>query len=179
MNEQELLKQISKLPREVRPENDPWLQISRRLDEEDGSAGRTASRVMRAVAAIAVVSVTAAVLFNAPWRAPAGAPEPSGSLAGIPFAQPLFASSEAEYRAAFKEFITVGESRPALPPPAVVTIESGWAEMRQAEQALATALAGNPDNPFLNERMLELRSRQLSFLRQLAVIDHSNRRMTI
>jgi hypothetical protein len=48
----------------------------------------------------------------------------------------------------------------------------------QAERALQSALDEHPGDRFLNQKMLELRSRQLGFLRQLAGLDHSNRRLT-
>jgi hypothetical protein len=55
----------------------------------------------------------------------------------------------------------------------------GWTDLRVTETALAVALEENPDDQFLNERMLELRARQLSFLKQLITLDRNNRRMTI
>lgn len=184
MNEKELLKQISNLPRKIQPDNDPWLNISSRLDELDRQAEpvrRFRAWPLSAVAAIAVAAVAAVLFFDNKMHAPAQpviedvAQEPVGAPA-----QPRFmTTSEVEYLAAFREFIPVGESRNDLPVKAVETIESGWADMLQAENALSTALSQNPDNPFLNQKMLELRARQLSFLRQLAVLDHSNRRLTI
>ena len=91
----------------------------------------------------------------------------------------VLAASEAEYQAAFREFITVGQAHERIPTMTVEKIETGWADLRQVETALADALARNPDDAFLNSRMLELRARQLGFLRQLASLDHSNRRLTI
>ena len=91
----------------------------------------------------------------------------------------MLSGSEAEYQAAFREFIATGESRETLPPLAVEKIETGWADLQRVESALSDALAQNPNDPFLNRRMLELRERQLGFLRQLAALDHSNRRLTI
>ena len=184
MNEKELLKQIGELPRKIKPENDPWLNISSRLDELDRRAEparRFRAWPMSAVAAIAVAALATVLIFDNEKRVPTQrviedvVQEPAAAPA-----QPRFmTTSEVEYLAAFREFIPVGESRNDLPVKAVETIESGWADMLQAENALSTALSQNPDNPFLNQKMLELRARQLSFLRQLAVLDHSNRRLTI
>lgn len=184
MNEKELLKQLGKLPREIRPDNDPWLGISSRLDQLDRNAEsgfRFGAWPLRAVASIAVAALAAVIVFQNEPGAPAQpvnhnvAQETTANPA-----QPRFmVSSEVEYLVAFREFIPVGESRNQLPVKAVETIELGWADMLQAENALSTALSQNPDNPFLNQKMLELRARQLSFLRQLAVLDHSNRRLTI
>ena len=184
MNEKELLKQIGDLPRRIQPENDPWLSISARLDELDRQAqpaNRFRAWPLSAVAAIAVAAVAAVLIFNNGMQAPAQpvADELAREPAAVPARPRFLSTSEIEYLAAFREFIPVGESRNDLPMKAVETIESGWAEMLQAENALSTALSQNPDNPFLNQKMLELRARQLSFLRQLAVLDHSNRRIAI
>lgn len=175
MTERELLERIARLPRRVRPDNDPWPGIAARLDAADGIAAPVAAPPawsLRAAAALAVVAVALAVVFSAPDRSPRPAAE------GLAAAPPIIAASEAEYLAAFREFIPLGDARDALPVPAVESIENVWAAMRQAEQALQAALDEHPGNPFLNRRMLELRARQLGFLRQLAVLDHSNRRLS-
>jgi hypothetical protein len=36
-----------------------------------------------------------------------------------------------------------------------------------------------PNDPFLNDRLLQLRARQLGFLQRLATLDLNDRRMTI
>jgi hypothetical protein len=101
------------------------------------------------------------------------------SAAAVTGLRATLTASEAEYRAAFREFIPVGSARPSLSPQTVAVIESGWAEMRQTEAELAAALAMRPNDPFLNDRMLELRARQLGFLQRLATLDLDNRRKTI
>jgi hypothetical protein len=58
-------------------------------------------------------------------------------------------------------------------------IESDWAELTLTENFLVAALEENPGDRFLNDRMLELRARQLGFLKQLARLDKNSRRMTI
>lgn len=191
MNEQELLKRIAELPREIRPEGDPWEKISARLDDKTFapearpvSARRGSwlqSWPLRAVAALAVVAI-AAVLMTGPepvQQQPVVSQSTNAravSSAAIPV---VLAGSEAEYQAAFREFIAIGDSRNQIPVTTVEKIENGWADLLQVETALSDALAQNPNDPFLNKRMLELRARQLGFLRQLASLDHSNRRLTI
>ena len=184
MNEKELLKQIGNLPRKIQPENDPWLSISSRLDDLDRQvepAKRFRAWPMSAVAAVAIAAVAAVLVFDNKISGPAQPviEDVASEAVNTPVQPRFMAASEFEYLAAFREFIPVGESRNELPVKAVETIESGWADMLQAENALSTALSQNPDNPFLNQKMLELRARQLSFLRQLVVLDHSNRRLTI
>ena len=184
MNEKDLLKRIADLPREVEPGNDPWDRIAARLDEprtmHDSRASGSRARLLgwpaRAVAAVAVLSIALAFLGD-----PAQQAGDRMEQAAVPpvALTAVLAGSEAVYLAAFREYLTVGESRDALPALTVEKIETGWSELRQVESALADALAQNPNDPFLNRRMLELRSRQLGFLRQLASLDQSNRRLTI
>lgn len=171
--EQELLDRIARLPREIRPPRDPWLDIAARLDEPAVATGPAPGWALRAVAALAVVALALGVVFSGPDRRPAGT---DTRMAAAP---PVIVGSEAEYQAAFREFLPLGEARDALSAGTVATIENSWSALVQAEQALQAALDENPGDRFLNQKMLELRSRQLGFLRQLAVLDHSNRRLSI
>lgn len=192
MNENDLLKKLAELPKEIEPEHDPWAKIETRIggDEdrraipaaassEPPSGARHSRWPLRAVAALAVAAIAVALL-RGPQTAP---PVEQGLAAAEPPATLLMAGmmagSEAEYQAAFREFIAIGDSRDNMASAEVEKIESGWAHLLQVEHALADALAQNPDDPFLNRKMLDLRARQLGFLRQIASIDHSNRRMTI
>jgi hypothetical protein len=184
ISEKQLLARLAGLPREIPPTNDPWDRIASRLGQQ-GAPSRKAStaawwrsgRVVQAVAAVAVLGI-ALVLFRGPevGQLQPGAERAALGTPGIPAA---LAGSEAEYRAAFREFIPVGDAKPELSAMTVETIETSWADLRQVELELADALARDPADPFLNKRMLELRARQLGFLRQLAALDRSNRRLTI
>ncbi len=187
ISEKELLSRIADLPREIRPGRDPWPEISERISRSAsaGEPGKFRRGWMLGVAASAILAVSAALLFGPVWMGtrdvPAGSLDRAGGAAqaqtsGLPAA---LAVSEAEYLAAFREFIAVGESRESLPRQVIEKIETGWTDLLDVESALATALAKNPHDPFLNNRMLELRARQLGFLQQLATLDSSNRRMSI
>jgi hypothetical protein len=194
MGEQELLRRIAELPREIRPGRDPWPEISTRIALSGAPAARGArlprwslSRwsLMGAAASVALALVAGWLLVpegTAPPVAPGGPVEFADTgispetVAGL---RATFTASEAEYRAAFREFIPVGSARPSLSPQTVAVIETGWAEMRQTETELAAALAMRPNDPFLNDRMLQLRARQLGFLQRLATLDLDNRRKTI
>lgn len=191
MNEQELLKRIAELPREIPPRRDPWAKISARLDDPVGAADVPAvmerrgswlqSWPLRAVAAVAVVAIAVALMPGPePVQQQPVVSQPVNTTVVSPMAIPVvLAGSEAEYQAAFREFIAIGDSRNQISAATVEKIETGWADLLQVETALADALAQNPNDSFLNKRMLELRARQLGFLRQLASLDHSNRRLTI
>lgn len=193
MDERELLKRLDELPRELEPENDPWDRIAARLDQGQApKSSRSASRhgrfaMSRWVPAAVAATVVLAIVLNwapeTPTPIPADAPQPRQAAdAPVPGLAPItagLAGAEAEYFAAFREFKPLGESRDRLAAPTLDKIETGWSELQRVETALEQALAENPNDPFLNRRMLELRARQLGFLRQLAALDHSNWRLTI
>jgi len=172
LTEQELLNRITRLPRAVRPPRDPWLDIAARLDAPAADAAPQPGWALRAVAALAVAALALGVMFSGPDRT---APAPGAQSAAAPR---TIVGSEAEYLAAFREFIPLGEARDALSEDTVTNIENSWSALVQAERALQSALDEHPGDRFLNQKMLELRSRQLGFLRQLAGLDHSNRRLT-
>ena len=186
MNEQELLKRLGELPREIRPGRDPWPEISARMEETGpGSQFSRPSRTWwyRAAAASIFLALTVGVLMKPAWESgplPAENKATAKQIASTVDTGPpgLVKLIDAEYQAAFREFINVGGSRENLAPQTVEKIEMGWADLRQAETALASALQQNPGNTFLSQRMIELRARQLGFLKQLVQLDRNNRRLT-
>ena len=171
MNEKELLNRLAELPREISPGRDPWPEISARLESSGTGSALSAPRwMLQAVAASLVLVFAAGLLLKPLWNT--GPVE----VAGTPG---LLDTMDAEYLAAFQEFSNIGGSRGNLAPQTIEKIEMGWADLRVTETALAVALEENPGDLFLNERMLELRARQLGFLKQLITLDRNNRRMTI
>jgi hypothetical protein len=189
ISEQELLQRIAELPREIRPGRDPWPDISARI-AASGAPSAHGARLRRwsllgAAASVALALAVGWLLVaerTAPPAAPGGPAEFASTGASRDMVSGLHATltaSEAEYQAAFREFIPVGRARSNLSPQTLAVIETGWAEMRQTETELAAALAMRPNDPFLNDRMLQLRARQLGFLQRLATLDLDNRRMTI
>jgi hypothetical protein len=184
VDEQELLRRIADLPREIPPRNDPWPAIAGRIEgSRERRRGASATRAwwLRAAAASVAVALAAGLLFGPRWgdveTAPAGHAVATAGAGEFRLPASL-AASEAEYQAAFREFIAVGRARPDLSPQTIDRIEAGWADLRDTEDALTAALADTPGNAFLTERMLELRARQLGFLQQLAEIDQDYRRLT-
>ncbi len=181
MTEQELAERLGRLPREISPDRDPWPDIHARITQQRETGRRHGwftGQGWRAVAAAALVAVAAGWLLGRPGTQ-VQAPSTAQAAPGPAVYPAVLATSEAEYLAAFREFIPVGQTREKLPDQTLEQIESGWMELVNAENALTAALEGDPDDPFLNGRMLELRARQLGFLRQLATLELSNRRMTI
>jgi len=193
MNEKELLDRLAELPREMRPDRDPWPEISARMDHSGAGAGSAHSApnwLFRAVAASVVLVFAGGLLLQPLWNkdplssdtlssnSQAVSTERDG-LMEINGTPGLLETIDAEYLAAFREFANVSGSRASLAPQTIEKIEMGWADLRSTETALAIALDENPGDLFLNERMLELRARQLGFLKQLITLDRNNRRMTI
>lgn len=179
INEKELLSRLAELPREMRPKRDPWPEISARI-ERSATVARSTYRVpgwmFRAAAASVLLAFAAGLLLKPLWNAEPLSPAIYASNEAAPG---LLDTVDAEYLAAFREFINVGGSRDSLAPQTIEKIEMGWTDLRATETALAAALQENPGDLFLNERMLELRHRQLGFLKQLVTLDRNNRRMNI
>lgn len=188
MSEQDLIRRLGDLPREISPQRDPWSDISARIVAGSRkSAVSTGGRNWLPLAAAAVVLVTITGLLLGPLRTESpGSPsfENAGSLQAGEAQVALtlrgaLAASESQYQAAFREFIPVEDSLGNLPPATIESIESGWADLNSTESVLTAALEQHPNDLFLNERLIELRARQLGFLKQLVRLDRSNRRMTI
>lgn len=178
MEAQDLQRRLAELPREIAPTRDPWPDIAARIDASRLPSRHRAWRWPAVAAAATLVLATWIVLGPATRQDVAESPGLSAA-APIRSLPVVVEASEMEYQAAFREFIPVGNFRLALPVQTLQRIESGWADMKDTESALASALAQRPDDPFLNSRMLELRARQLGFLRQLAMLDQDYRRQTI
>ena len=186
LEEEELLRRLAALPRGIPPRSDPWAAISARIAASgDQTAGRRPWPAwwMAAAASFAAVVFAAALLLGPdrqqmpPNDSAVAGGEPAGdrNAALLPAA---LTASEMEYQAAFREFIDMGRARSNLSPHTLDSIDNGWAELRATENELAIALAINPTDRFLNDRMLELRARQLGFLQRLASLEQSNRRLT-
>jgi hypothetical protein len=188
MTDRELQRRIADLPREMQPQNDPWPAIAARIAPQQNGVGISWTRSALIVAAAAsVVLMLFAVLLFVPHQAeiPVG---PGEVLSDAPIEdadhpayrfEAMLQVSQAEYLAALREFNTVGEARPNLSPETIRTIEDGWADLRETEAALMSAIAENPGDRFLHDRLLGLRARQIGFLWELAALDQSNRRLTI
>jgi hypothetical protein len=193
MNEKELLARLAELPREKAPSRDPWPAISAAMETRSNErrVAKTGSSWWPTAAAAAVVLALAAGILLRPgldnMNPVRGEPVASVSetAPNAAVAQPnarvsgMLDSLDAEYTAAFREFIGAGESRDVLAQQTVDKIEMGWADMRVAEEQLSAALEQNPGDLFLSERMMELRARQLGFLKQLVSLERNNRRLTI
>ena len=85
-------------------------------------------------------------------------------------------AAEREYHAALKGFEPVTLAPSMFQPQTREELLRSWQAMKQAEAALTTAMDEHPDNPYLAQKLLDLRTQQLDFLRQLQTLDQNSRR---
>lgn len=181
MNEFEWKKNLAELPRELAPRNDPWNAIESRIQDQPVATERPRRRFLVAGSLAASLMLAFLVGWLSGQQAhdlPTQTANPQVASADFPL-QAMLAQTEAEYQAAFREFSPVGDARMSLPAETVQQIETGWAELQAIETMLNEALENDGANPFLIQKMMDLRSQQLLFLQKLVAIDQSNRRSTI
>lgn len=179
VSEEELVRRLGELPRRIEPRNDPWPAIRSRIT----SGGVRRSRFLPgwSIAAAAVMFAFVTGLFlGRNWESAPLDGAVNAAAAGLPSSLGVtLSAAEREYQAAFSEFIAVGRTRDQINAATVEKIEHGWQEMLDTELALNAALEQDPGNPWLNARRLELRERQLAFLKQLAGLEQAGRRTSI
>ncbi len=169
---------LGQLPGDVSPGRDLWPDIQARLEPRAASSARSAARAWRWPALAATVAVAFAVgilLGRQTHEQPAPPMESGAAYPGIAVA---LRAAEQEYLAEWKGFTTVGVAPTLLTPRTREELEASWNELLQAETALLTALDEHPDNPYLGEKLLDLRAQQLEFMRQLHMLDQNSRRET-
>jgi hypothetical protein len=177
-NDTDLARAIGDLPRAIPPARDLWPDIEQKLpDRSVATVNRKPGWYRQALAAAVVAAFAAGILLGRQMGAGAPGGEPPPELANRALMAATQAS-EREYLAAFRQFIPVGGSQAVLGQQAVDNIEASWLDLQQAETALMAALEEHPENIYLNQRLLDLRARQLEFLQQLATLDQFSRRKT-
>jgi len=148
MNETELADAMESLPGQIKPQRDLWPGINSRLETQQVN-----------VAAVAKTST---------WRVPAM----EYSLAGT------VETTEREYQAAFRELVPLDYSGMRLAGDDPESIRGSWDELQKAESSLLAALREFPANIFLNEKLMDLRSQQLQFVKQMVLLEQNNWRRT-
>ena len=176
----ELVTAIGGLSRSLPPDRDLWPGIEQRLSDQPPVASGIRRRHgwrRPALAAAVMVAFAAGLLLGRQIG-----PEAPGPAQGpLPANHALLAAthaSEREYQAAFRQFMPFSAAPSMIGPQAVQNIEASWLELQQAETALLAALDEHPENSYLNQRLLDLRARQLEFMKQLATLDQFSRRKT-
>jgi hypothetical protein len=181
LTEQELLDGIRNLRREVAPVDDPWPEISARIGAipSDRAATRRGTPLLPFAIAATVLLMAATMLISGqPWNPSRPFPAMQELAQRYPGAV-TSAASEAEYQAAFKEFMASDRARAAPGLQYGAEFDAGWSAMREAEVELKVALSQEPDSLFLIEHMQALRARQLELLQQITAADNAAWRNTI
>jgi len=179
MKESELHSAIDSLPRSIRPQRDLWPGISDRLETvEKGGEVRDKTPFWRtpAMAAAVLLALTSGIFIGRGMDA-----GPAGQTAQSVMEYALLGTVEAterEYQAAFSELLPLDYSGLRLEGAEPDALRVSWDELQQAESSLLAALAQYPTNTYLNEKLLDLRSQQLRFVKQLAMLEQNNWRKT-
>jgi len=177
MNEIELSKVIDSLPRGIKPQRDLWPGISKRLETEEACPAQPVSTHlwrMSAIAAAVLLALTTGIFIGRGIDAP-----PAGQT---PMLEYLLAgtieTAEREYQAAFRELVPLDYSGMRLAGADPESLRGSWDELQEAESSLLAALREYPANIFLNEKLLDLRSQQLQFVKRMVLLEQNNWRRT-
>ena len=81
-------------------------------------------------------------------------------------------------RTAFRELVPLDYSGMRLAGDDPESIRGSWDELQKAESSLLAALREYPANIFLNEKLMDLRSQQLQFVKQMVLLEQNNWRRT-
>lgn len=177
MKESELQNAIESLPGSIKPRRDLWPKISSQLDSNTGHVSpRSATPSWRtpAIAAAVLLALTTGIFIGRGFDAasPGQMSVLEYTLAGT------IEATEREYQAAFKELVPLDYSGMRLAGGDPGSIRSSWDEMQKAESALLAALREYPADIFLAGKLLDLRSQQLQFVKQMVLLEQNNWRRT-
>ncbi len=179
MKESELHDAIGSLPRDIRPQRDLWPGIESRLEMVDSDIKRprrTRFWQMPAMAAAVLLALTTGIFIGRGLEL-----KPAGEMAQFAQHYALTGTVEAaerEYQAAFRELVPLEYSGLRLDGEDPDALRKSWEDLLQAESSLLVALQQYPSNIYLNEKLLDLRSRQLQFVKQLAMLEQNDWRRT-
>jgi len=177
MNESELNSVIGSLPRSIKPQRDLWPEINSRLEPREVQLEPRASTPawrMPAMAAAVLLALTSGIFIGRGLEAPS-----SGQLSILEYALAgTIENTEREYQAAFQELVPLDYSGMRLAGDDPESVRSSWQELQKAETSLLAALREYPADIFLNEKLLDLRSQQLQFVKQMVLLEQNNWRRT-
>jgi hypothetical protein len=178
--------ELRRLPDRIEPRRDLWPAIEARLGPraaQDADAPRPAMDAPRRArfpawalaASVAMAFFAGLLLGRLPGEsgpaAPSGewmasAPTPGTTATPAAWSTTL-AAAEREYRSALLAFTPLMDDAPLADRAATGEIRGSWEAMQSAETELLDALASHPEHRFLVARLIDLRARQLDFLRRL------------
>jgi len=173
MNETELGKVIDSLPERIRPQRDLWPEINKRLETTKVQPGqRAAASVWRvpAIAAVILLTLTMGIFIGRGVNTP---PVGQRSMLAYSLAGTI-ETTEREYQAAFRELVPFNYSGIRLAGDNPESIRGSWHEFQKAETSLLAALQEYPASIFLSEKLLDLRSQQLQFVKRMVLLEQHN-----
>lgn len=177
MNELDWQQCIKTLPMQMQPRKDLWPAIESRLEPRENAARPGLSRSywrLPAIAAAILVTMTAGIFIGSRLELPSGEQLAVRDYAVTHTRQ----NAELEFQAAFKEVLTLDYSGAQLTGDSPDALRNSWDDMQKTEASLLAALDQYPANHFLNTKLLELRSRQLRFIKQVVFLEQNNWRRT-
>jgi len=179
MKESELQNAIGSLPKSIKLERDLWPGISERLDvvEKAGTIRKAGGFWRKPAMAAAVLIALTTGIFIGRGMDVGPLEQPSQSLMQYALIGTVKAT-EREYHAAFSELVSLEYSGLRLGGSEPDALRGTWDDLLQAETSLLAALEQYPMNTYLNGKLLDLRSQQLQFIKQVALLEQNNWRRT-
>jgi len=179
MKESELRGLSDSLPRSIKPQRDLWPGINQRIGTVEKGGGRhykTPFWRTPAMAAAVLLALTTGIFIGRGMVAGPDA-QSTQSIMEYAFAGTVEAT-EREYQAAFRELVPLDYSGLRLQGAEPDALRGSWEDLQQTEASLLAALQQYPSNIYLNVKLLDLRSQQLQFVKQLALLEQNNWRKT-
>jgi hypothetical protein len=179
MKQSELKQALGSLPRSIRPERDLWPGINRRLTAEAVESGPARGAFgwhKVAMAAAVLLALTTGIFIGRAMDVPSADPVAQNAMKYALIA--TVKATEREYQAAFSELISLDYSGLRLEGAEPDALRDTWGDLVQTETSLLAALQQYPTNTYLNEKLLDLRSQQLQFIKQLALLEQNDWRRT-
>lgn len=179
MKESELQNAIGSLPRSMKPPRDLWPGIDERLE---AVARQTVEQYKApfwrkpAMAAAVLMALATGIFIGRGMDL-----TPAGQMSETVQEYALLGTvkaTELEYQAAFSELVPLDYSGLRLEGEEPDALRGSWEALLQAETALLAALQQYPSDIYLNGKLLDLRSQQLQFVKQLALLEQNNWRRT-
>lgn len=184
MNETGLLQAIRALPRDIKPQRDLWPAVEARLNASTPMRKPRSYALhwrLPAMAAATVMALVTGIFVGRGMVAPSTDQLATGQLAPTVLEYALAGTvmaTEREYQAAFRELAPLDYSGLGLTGESPDILRGSWEDLLQVETSLLAALSQHPSNIFLQEKLLDLRSQQLRFIKQLALLEQNNWRTT-
>lgn len=179
MKESEFQKAIGSLPRSMKPPRDLWPGINERLEtvvREGGTQYKKPFWRTPAMAAAVLMALVTGIFIGRGLDIEA---VDQGSETMQEYALiGTVKATELEYQAAFAELVPLDYSGLRLEGEEPDALRGSWEALLQAETALLAALQQYPSDIYLNEKLLDLRSQQLQFVKQLALLEQNDWRRT-